>query len=96
MLDFLAGALAAVCVAWLAITSYRRPQGVYVRSLLGLLAASGVVVALAFASSAFISDAAGLCAFLILVALLSFFAAVAVIACAAATLRHLVDWLAAR
>lgn len=96
MLDHILGVLALVGVASLAVMSYRRPGGVYVRSLVGFLAASGLVLALAFASEPFVSDAAGLGVFFILLALLAFFAAVAAIACAAATLRHVVDRLSSR
>lgn len=80
------------CV-WMAVRAFARPRGVYVRSAIGFGLAVLVALAAWWAASPLISDAAGLGAFLLFVAAVTLAACVALIACAAATLRHVCNAL---
>jgi hypothetical protein len=85
ILAFLAG------VGWIAMRAFMTPKGVYLRSLLCFAAAGGVALTIWALADPFISDAAGLGAFLIFCAVLALSAFAALAACIAASLRYAVD-----
>lgn len=79
--------------AWVAVRSYARPSGVYVRSALGF--GLTVIAAFAFwwAVSLGVANAAGLGVFILFCATVALGACIALLACAAATLRHVCNAL---
>ena len=97
MLDELAAILIVLAAsAWVAVRAFRRPKGVYLRSLIGFCLSVGAAIFIWMVASPWISGEAGLGAVVIFgaVAVLSLF--VAIVACAAASARYLWDFLADR
>ena len=96
MLDLAFLLLLLAGAGWIAWRAFQRPRGVYLRSLLGFAAVVGAALGLWALGDPLISDAGGLGAFLIFVAVSAFAGLVALAACLAATLRHALDALARR
>lgn len=90
-LDVVILMLIGAAVAWIIFRSFTNPRGVYKRSLAGFGIAFAAILASACLASLFISDAAGLGVVLIVCALITFAAAVSLLAALAASLRHVWD-----
>ncbi len=88
-------ALAAGCT-WVAISSFVRPKGVFLRCLIGVCLSIGAAAALWSAVGPFISNEAGLGAFFLFCVVAVFSVGVGVIACAAASARYVLDATASR
>ena len=76
--------------------AFAKPAGVYRRSAAGVALAAVAATLLWFLASPMISNAAGFGAFVIWCAVIVLAVLVALSACAAATLRHLIDRASAR
>lgn len=93
MLDLLLALAYIAGLVWVAVRAFLRPDGIYLKSILGFLGAAALAAAAWFCAGPFISGAAGpgvLVIFLIVVAASGIVAAVA---CVSATVRHLMDAL---
>jgi len=84
--------LLAAC-GWVAHRAFANPRGVYVRSVVGVGLTVAAALAVWWAASPVISNEAGLGAFVLFCAAVLLGASVALVACLAATLRHLWDAL---
>jgi peptidoglycan biosynthesis protein MviN/MurJ (putative lipid II flippase) len=82
--------------AWIAVRAFQHPKGTYLRSLIGLLL--GVVAACAvwWLASPVISNEAGLGAFVLFCIVVALCAFVAIVACIAASVRHVLNAFANR
>jgi hypothetical protein len=77
--------------AWVAYRAFANPRGVYMRSAMGVGLTVATALAAWWAASPIISNEAGLGAFVLFCAAVALGASVALVACLAATLRHLCD-----
>lgn len=83
-------ALLGAC-GWVAFHAFASPRGVYLRSAIGVAGTVLVALAVWWAASPVISNAAGFGAFVLFCAAVLLGAGVALVACLAATLRYLCD-----
>ena len=88
ILVFLAG------TAWIAVRAFQNPKGTYLRSLIGLLLS--VLAAAAIWELASPSNEAGFGAFVLFCIVVALCAFVAIVACIAASLRHVLNAFANR
>lgn len=79
--------------AWVAVRAYARPQGVYVRSVIGFGLTTVAALAVWWVVSLGIANEAGLGVFILFCATVALGACIALLACAAATLRHVCNAL---
>ncbi len=96
MLEFALIAAYVAVLFFTAIKAFLEPRGVYWRSAAGLGLAIAFATLLWWAGSPLVSSAAGFGAFAIWIAVLVLAAIIAVTACAAATLRHMLNAFGAR
>jgi hypothetical protein len=85
-------ALLGAC-AWVACRAFASPRGVYMRSAIGAGLTVAAALAVWWAASPIISNEAGFGAFVLFCVAVLLGAGVALVACLAATLRHLCDAL---
>jgi hypothetical protein len=81
--------------AWIAARAFHNPKGVYLRSLIGLVL-SVLAAAVWWLASPLIANEAGLGAFVLFCAVVALGAFVAVVACIAASARHVLNAFANR
>ena len=86
--------LAGAC--WLVVRAFERPQGVYVKSLVGAVLASAGGLALIVVLSPLLGSGAGLGVMLIYVAFVALVVALAMLACLAAGARRAWDAMRSR
>jgi hypothetical protein len=91
---FILAILAGAC--WLALRAFERPQGVYVKSLVGAALAIFGVLGLLLLASPLLGSGAGMGVFFIYCAFVALVLAVAALACFAATARRISDALRSR
>ena len=82
--------------AWIAVRAFQNPKGTYLLSLIGLLLGVLVAVAIWWVASPLISNEAGLGAFVLFGIVVALCAFVAIVACIAASVRHVLNALANR
>jgi len=88
VLAFLAG------LAWIAVRAYLKPDGIYLKSLLGFLGATAFAAIVWLCAGPFIANEAGLGALVVFLMVAAASGLVAIVACASATLRYARDALA--
>jgi hypothetical protein len=81
-------------LVWIALRAYMRPDGIYLKSLIGFCSATGLAAGAWIAAGPFISNAAGFGALVIFLVTVAAAAVVAMVACTSATVRYLRDALA--
>jgi hypothetical protein len=82
--------------AWIAVRAFRNPKGIYLRSLIGLLLGVLAAVAVWQLASPVIANEAGLGAFVLFCIVVALCAFVAIVACIAASVRHVLNAFANR
>jgi hypothetical protein len=82
--------------AWIAVRAFQNPKGTYLRSLIGLLLGVLAAVAMWWLASPLISNEAGLGAFVLFCVVVALCAFVAIVACIAASVRHVLNAFANR
>jgi hypothetical protein len=82
--------------AWVAVRAFQHPKGVYLRSLIGLLLGILAAVAIWWLASPLIANEAGLGAFVLFCIVVALCAFLAIVACIAASLRHVLSACASR
>jgi hypothetical protein len=82
--------------AWIAVRAFQNPKGAYLRSLIGLLLGVLAAVAMWWLASPLISNEAGLGAFVLFCIVVALCAFVAIVACIAASVRHVLNAFANR
>ena len=82
--------------AWIAARAFQHPKGVYLRSLIGLVLGVLAACAIWWLASPLIANEAGLGAFVLFCIVVTLCAFVAVVACIAASLRHVLNACANR
>jgi hypothetical protein len=82
--------------AWIAVRAFQNPKGAYRRSLIGLLLGVLAACAVWWLASALISNEAGLGAFVLFCIAVALCAFVAIVACIAASVRHVLNAFANR
>lgn len=93
MLDLLVVLAYIAGLIWVAARAFLKPDGVYLKSLLGFLGAVAFAAGAWFCAGPFISGAAGPGALVIFLIVVVAAGIVAVVACASATARHVMDAL---
>jgi hypothetical protein len=83
-------------MAWIAARAFQNPKGVCLRSLVGLLLGVFAAGAIWWLASPLIANEAGLGAFVLFCVVASLCAFVAVVACIAASARHVLNAFANR
>jgi len=94
MLDLIVALAYIAGLVWVAARAFLKPDGVYLKSLIGFLGAVAVPAGVWFCAGPFISGAAGPGALVIFLIVVAAAAIVAMVACASATLRHVMNSLA--
>jgi uncharacterized membrane protein (DUF4010 family) len=87
--DFVFILVFLAATAWIAVRAFRNPKGIYLRSLIGFLLS--VLAAAAMWELASPSAEAGFGAFVLFCMVAALSAFVAIVACTAATLRHVLN-----
>ena len=82
--------------AWIAVRAFQNPKGIYLRSLVGLLLGVLAAAAVWQLASPLISNEAGLGAFVLFCIVVALCAVVAIVACSAASVRHVLNAFANR
>jgi thiol:disulfide interchange protein len=96
MLEPLFALVFLAATAWIAVRAFQNPNGTYLRSLIGVLLGVLVAVATWWLASPLISNEAGLGAFVLFCIVVALCAAVAIVACIAASVRHVLNACAHR
>lgn len=91
MLDLIFVLAFVTGLAWIAARAFKRPDGVYRKSLLGFLCAVAFAAAVWFCAGAFISNEAGLGALVVFLMAVAASGIVAAVACLSATARYAID-----
>jgi hypothetical protein len=81
---------------WIAVRAFQNPKGTYLRSLIGLLLGVLAASAIWWLASPLISNEAGLGAFVLFCIVVALCALVAIVACTAASVRHVLNAFANR
>jgi hypothetical protein len=82
--------------ARIAVRAFQNPKGIYLRSLMGFLLGVVAAVAIWWLASPLIANEAGLGAFVLFCIVASLCAFVAIVACVAASVRHVLNAFANR
>jgi hypothetical protein len=82
--------------AWIAVRAFQNPKGTCRRSLIGLLLGVFAAVAMWWFASPLIANEAGLGAFVLFCIVVALCAFVAIVACIAASVRHVLNAFANR
>jgi hypothetical protein len=77
--------------AWVAARAFMNPKGVYQRSVIGFLLGALAAVGIWWLASPLISSEAGLGAFVLFCAVVGLCGFVAILACIAASVRHILE-----
>jgi hypothetical protein len=94
MLDLIVVLAYVAGLIWVAARAFLRPDGIYLKSLIGFLGTIAIAASAWFCAGPFISGAAGPGALVIFLIVVTAAGIVAIVACASATLRHVMDALA--
>ena len=82
--------------AWIAVRAFHNPKGIYLRSLIGFLLGVFAACAVWWLASPLIANEAGLGAFVLFCIVVGLCAFVAIVACIAASVRHVLNAFANR
>ena len=82
--------------AWIAVRAFQNPKGTCLRSLIGLLLGILAACAIWWLASPLISNEAGLGAFVLFCVVVGLCAFLAIVACIAASVRHVLNAYANR
>ena len=78
-------------MAWVATRAFMRPDGIYLKSLLGFLGVVAFAAVVWLCASPFLSNEAGLGALIVFLMVVAAAGIAAAVACASATLRYVFD-----
>jgi hypothetical protein len=96
MLDFVLILVFLAATAWVAVRAFQKPKGIYLRSLIGLLLGILAAVAIWWLASPLIANEAGSGAFVLFCIVVALCAFLAIVACIAASVRHVLSACANR
>jgi hypothetical protein len=82
--------------AWIGVRAFQNPEGVYLRSLIGVLLGVLAAIAMWWLASPMISNEAGFGAFVLFCMVVALCSFVAIVACVAASVRHVLNAFAHR
>src|SRR5262245_14118915 len=96
MLDVVLILAFLAATAWIAVRAFQNPKGVYLRSLIGLVLGILAALVMWWLASPLIANEAGLGAFVLFCLVVALCAFVTVVACLAASVRHVLSAFANR
>ena len=96
MLDLVFILVLLAATAWIAVRAFQNPKGTYLQSLIGLLLGILAASAIWWLASPLISNEAGLGAFVLFCIVVALCAFMAIVACIAASARHVLNAFAKR
>jgi heme A synthase len=96
MLELVLTGVFLAATGWIAVRAFHNPKAVYLRSLIGFFLGLLAAIVMWWFASPLISNEAGLGAFVLFCSFVALSAFVAILACIAASLRHVLNAFAYR